>query len=137
MVIILLGYTVLNMGRTAVYLFRPEWSFSEMAENIKQTIEKSQKDPVIITDIVDTYALASGMLVLNIETGPTDKRLKFSHYQPNFLITLGPITDSEVNFKYVTDFAALQLLRTYDVFHNHHNGKPVYFYQLNHHPGDR
>lgn len=137
LVLILLGYIILNMGRTFVYIIHPEWSFSNMAESITQTIEKSQKNPVIITDIVDTYALASGMLVLNIETGPADKNLKFLHYQPNFLITLGPIIDNEENYQYVTDYASIQLLKTYNVFHNHHNGKPVHLYQLNHQVNDR
>ena len=130
-IVILSGYIASNMSRTIIYMLHPEWSFSNMSNSIKQTILKSQRDPVIITDIIDTYALASGMLVLNIETGPSDKSIKFSHYKPSFLITLGPITDNEVNYQYVKDFASIELQKTFDVFHNHHNGKPVYFYRLN------
>jgi 4-amino-4-deoxy-L-arabinose transferase-like glycosyltransferase len=132
LVLILLSYIVLNTGRTIAHVIHPEWSFAKMAEDIEQTIRKTQKNPVIITDIVDSFALASGMLVLNIETGPADKYLKFERYKPNFLITLGPITDSEGNHQYIADYAAVRLLKTYNVFHNHHNGKPVYFYQLIH-----
>ncbi|MGB3340608.1 MAG: hypothetical protein WBB37_03905 [bacterium] len=135
-VLILLSYIVLNTGRTIVHMVHPEWSFVKMAEDIEQKIRKSQKNPVIITDIVDTFALASGMLVLNIETGPADKNLKFERYKPNFLITLGPITDNKGNHQYITDYAGIELLKTYNVFHNHHNGKPVYFYQLTHYNND-
>lgn len=129
-VLILVSYTVLNIGQTIVSFIHPEWSFSQMAEDIEQTIRTSQKSPIIITDIVDTYTLASGMLVLNMETGPVDKKLKFDHYKPNFLITLGPITDNERNHRYVAEYASIEILKTYEVFHNHHNGQPVYFYQL-------
>jgi hypothetical protein len=129
-ILILSSYVVLNAGRTIVYIIHPEWSFVRMAEDISQTIRDTQEKPVIITDIVDTFALASGMLVLNMETGPADKYLKLERYKPSFLITLGSITDHGENYQYITDYAELRLLKRYDVFHNHHNGKPVYFYQL-------
>lgn len=131
--VLMVCYMVLNIGKIFPFLVHPEWSFKTMSDDISRTIQSTQKPAVILTDIVDTYALASGMLVLNLETGPEDKKLKFARYQPHFLITLGPVSDNLRNFQDIKQYGCIELLEIYDVFENYHNGKPVHFYQIEPH----
>jgi len=131
--VLMVCYMVLNIGKIFPFLVHPEWSFKTMSDDISRTIQSTQKPAVILTDIVDTYALASGMLVLNLETGPEDKKWKFDKYKPHFLITLGPLGDNPDNFQYVSKYGYIELLKIYDVFENYHNGKPVHFYQIEPH----
>jgi 4-amino-4-deoxy-L-arabinose transferase-like glycosyltransferase len=133
LILVASAYFIFNGGRTISYICAPERSFSNMSDEVANMIRSSREAPVVITDIVDTYGLASGMLVLNLETGPADKTLKFDYYHPKFLITLGPLADNAENQKCVSEYASIEMLGNYDVFHNHHNGKPVYFYRLTPH----
>lgn len=132
-VLIVLGYISFNAGKISAFIVHPEWSFYTMANDISNTVKSKQRPGVILTDIVDTYSLASGMLVLNLETGTEDKKLKFDRYQPHFLITLGPVSDNPWNFQYIKEYGSIELVKTYDVFENYHNGKPVHFYQIEPH----
>jgi hypothetical protein len=111
------------------YLLTPDYTFVNMAEEIKSEIEENpDHSPVLLGHFADTLALAEDIKAVNDYMGfqPFDYRLE--KFDPGYYVRVGPvepkITDTlEENYN-------LSLIEKFDVYDNRDFDAPVLFYRL-------
>lgn len=120
---------LMNCFMVISYISAPKYSFINMARDIKYYMEESSAHKnILLGDFANTISLATGIFSINDYVGTQDLNFKIEKYQPNFYVSLGPITPEILTV--IERYYQIALIKKYDVFDNYLTGEPVYFYKM-------
>lgn len=119
---------VLDLGRVASYLARPEHSYRAMCDDVRRRLAGLGDRAVLMGDGALQIALATGVWAVNGTSGTESLAWRLARYRPTHYVSTGPV--SEAVRRVLADGHAVEVEATYDVFDNYFNGEPVHLYRL-------
>lgn len=116
-----------NAHKITRHMSSLEYSFREMSRDIRQHVTRNRDtSPVLVGHLAETVALATGLQVIDDWPGTSDVGTRMRSGRPGYYLRMGPAPSGDA----VRQLRGLELLAVYDVFHNYHTGKPLFFYRL-------
>ncbi len=126
--LILVGaHIAVGTFRIADYLSHPEWSYRDFCEQLVSDLEGTTPPVLLMGDMAPQVSMATGIEAISGQVGTESAAWRYQTYQPTHLITRGPISSQLRAAVPATD--DLELIKTYDVMHNHYNGA-VHLYRV-------
>ena len=119
----------INIAKQINYFASLKYSFVNMAEDVGQYIRQHDRhSKVLMGHFADSVSLVNDLKSVNDRIGHQDLDYRIKKFDPGYYISLGKIRPEIINS--LINYYNLELLKTYNVYDNSIEGKPVLFYRL-------
>jgi len=125
--VLAVGIAAVHLLNIARYLSSPEFTFVEMAGDVKERIDSDKGDNLLIGNMANSITLTTGIPSINSVLGIRDLRWKALTYRPTYYIALG---EEKETARQLSEMYYLEELSAYDVFGNYYDEKRVHLYKL-------
>ena len=126
--ILMLSYGISTI-RLVNYFASIDNTFVSMARNVGEFIQQQKEgSKVLMGPFADSVSLVSDIKSVNDQIGYRDLDYRIQKFNPGYYISLGAVSPEIADS--LEEYYSLELLKTYDVYDNHHQDLPVFFYQL-------
>ena len=125
--VLVAGIAAVHLFNIAKYLSSPEYTFVDMAGDVKERIDSGKGNNLLIGNMANSITLATGIPSINSVLGTRDLRLKAMTYRPTYYIALG---EEKETARQLSEVYYLEELSAYDVFGNYYDEKRVHLYKL-------
>ena len=126
--ILLLSFSI-NTIRLTNYFASIDNTFVDMARDVGEQIQQqTSHSQILMGPIADSVSLVSDIKSVNDQIGYQDLDYRIEKFDPGYYISLGAIEPEIADS--LNKYYSLELLKTYNVYDNYHQDRPVFFYQL-------
>jgi len=121
---------ILSSFRIASHLLSPQYSFTQMAQQVEATIAANPSHPpVLLGHFADSIALTTDNIkAVNDKLGYQPLSHRIETFSPGYYISIGKIKSPIA--KAINPHYRMRLLQQFNVYQNYDFGKPIFFYQL-------